>query len=60
MEMYSSSKCESFDENLLFILFSGLTVDETTLSNGADISWNGFTDIDQSQFVDYLIKLKKR
>jgi len=35
-------------------------VDETTLSNGADISWNGFTDIDQSQFVDYLIKLKKR
>jgi hypothetical protein len=41
-------------------IFSGLTVDEATLSDGADISWNSFTDIDQSQFVEYLIKLKKR
>ena len=56
MEMYSST-CESFDGN---ILFSGLSVDEATLSDVADISWNGFTDIDQSQFVEYLIKLKKR
>ena len=42
------------------ILFSGLTVDEATLSDAADISWNSFTDIDQTQFVEYLIKLKKR
>jgi len=59
MEIYSST-CESFKENVLFILFSGLSVDEATLSDGADISWNSFTDIDQSQFVEYLIKLKKR
>ena len=43
-------------------LFIGLIVDDSIAitSNTATIEWNTYTNLDQSQFNQYIIKLKKR
>ena len=43
-------------------LFIGLIVDNSIAitSNTATIEWNTYTNLDQSQFNQYIIKLKKR
>ena len=43
-------------------LFIGLIVDDSVAitSNTATIEWNTYTNLDQSQFNQYIIKLKKR
>ena len=38
-----------------------MEVDDTSIdAEGATISWNEYTDLEQSDFNQYLIKLKKR
>ena len=57
--MFSSKEIEI----ILFELpyFSGLEVDDTSIdAEGATISWNDYTDLEQIDFNQYLIKLKKR
>ena len=45
----------------IFPCFPGLEVDDTSIdAEGATISWNDYTDLEQSDFNQYLIKLKKR
>ena len=59
------AKIKASDKDLPVLdqhLFIGLIVDDSIAitSNTATIEWNTYTNLDQSQFNNYIIKLKKR